>query len=111
NYPTGKIFTAYRGSWFKREEMNGLQVVRLRLYASTGRGIARLLNYFSFVLTSLWGVLRTPRPDIVFVESPPLFLGITGWLAAKWHRAKFIINISDLWPDSVEALGIMSGRA
>lgn len=110
NYPTGKVFPSYRRLWFKREKMEGFEVIRVFLYAGTGRGVARLLNYFSFALTSLWGALRTQKPDIVFVESPPLFLGITGWLAARWHRARLILNVSDLWPDSVEALGITSRR-
>jgi colanic acid biosynthesis glycosyl transferase WcaI len=107
NYPTGKIFPNYRGKWFKRENNEGLQIVRVWLYAATGRGVARILSYLSFALLAFWGVIRTHGVDFVFVESPPIFLGLTGWLASKFHRAKFILNISDLWPDSVVALGIM----
>lgn len=110
NYPAGEIFSDYRGKWFKREQREGLEIVRVRLYPATGRGFKRLLNYFSFALMSLWGVSRAAKADVVFVESPPLFLGLSGWIAARFHRARFILNISDLWPDSVEALGIMSGK-
>jgi glycosyltransferase involved in cell wall biosynthesis len=110
NYPAGKIFPEYRGRWFVREEMEGISVLRVRMYAASGRGMARLLSYLSFAVLAFWGVLRSEKADVVFTESPPLFLGLTGWLGALWHRSRFVLNISDLWPDSVETLGVMSAR-
>lgn len=110
NYPAGKIFPEYRGRWFTREERDGITVLRVRMYAASGRGMARLVSYLSFAALALSGVLRSERANVVFTESPPLFLGLTGWLGALWHRGKFVLNISDLWPDSVETLGVMSAR-
>ncbi|RKZ52969.1 MAG: glycosyltransferase WbuB [Candidatus Parabeggiatoa sp. nov. 3] len=107
NYPTGQIFADYRGHFYQKENWEGVPVHRVWMYAAQGAGIKRLLNYFSFMLTALWGLLKAQKPDYLFVESPPLFLGITGYVCAKWWRVPFIFNVADLWPDTVKALGLM----
>ena len=107
NYPEGQIFPNYRGYFYQPEDWEGVQVHRVWLYAATGAGIKRLLNYFSFTLTAWWGLRKAQRPDYLFVESPPLFLGITGYLVAKRWQIPFIFNIADLWPDTVRGLGLM----
>ncbi len=107
NYPEGQIFPNYRGYFYQQEDWEGVRVHRVWLYAATGAGIKRLLNYFSFTLTAWWGLRKAQRPDYLFVESPPLFLGITGYLAAKRWQIPFIFNIADLWPDTVRGLGLM----
>ena len=110
NHPTGRIFPEYRGRFYVREEWEGIPVHRVWLYPSTGAGLKRILNYLSFALTSLWGLLRAQRPEYIFVESPPLFLSLPAWLASRLWRAPFIFNVADLWPDSVRELGLMSNR-
>jgi glycosyltransferase involved in cell wall biosynthesis len=39
-----------------------------------------------------------------------LFLGISGWILAKIKGAKFIFNVSDLWPESAEKLGLVTNK-
>lgn len=107
NYPEGKIFPSYQGHFYLRESWEGIPLHRVWIYAATGAGGKRLLNYFSFMLTALWGLRQTQRPDYILVESPPLFLGITAYLAAKRWQVPWILNVADLWPDSVRALGLL----
>lgn len=107
NYPTGRIFPEYRGRFYYREELTGVTVHRVWLYPSTGAGLRRMLNYMSFTVTCLAPLLCASRPDYVFVESPPLFLSLPGYLMARRWRAKMIFNVADLWPDSVRELGLM----
>ena len=108
NYPSGKIFPNYQKRFYLREDWEGVRVHRVWMYAATGAGLKRLLNYFSFMVTAWWGLGKVQRkPDYLFVESPPLFLGITGYLVARWWRVPFIFNVADLWPDTVRALGLM----
>jgi glycosyltransferase involved in cell wall biosynthesis len=107
NYPVGKIFPEYRHKLYCREIWHGISVHRFWVYASTGSGIRRLLNYFSFSLTCLFGIFFARKPDLIFVESPPLFLSIPArLLSLMWHRP-FIFNVADLWPDSVREMGVM----
>jgi colanic acid biosynthesis glycosyl transferase WcaI len=40
------------------------------------------------------------RVDAVIAMSPPLTLGITGWLVARTKRAKSIFNVQDIFPDA-----------
>ncbi len=107
NYPTGQVFDGYRGKIWLEESWEGVRVYRTWIYPSMGTGVKRLLNYFSFMLSALGGLLRLQRPDYIFVESPPLFLSITAYLAASRYRVPFIFNVADLWPDSVRQLGLM----
>jgi len=109
NYPRGEIFEGYRGRVRVAESCGGVRVIRTWIYATHQRGMVhRLLSYGSFVISSVvLGMTQVSTPDIVLVESPPLFLGIAG-LVIKWvTRAKLVLNVSDLWPESAVAMGIV----
>ena len=107
HHPFGMIFPSYRGRFYSPEFHGAVRVRRTWLYAATGSGWRRILSYFSFILTSLYSIVRARKPDYIFVDSPPLFLGITGWLASLYWKCPFIFNVADLWPDSVLDLGVM----
>lgn len=107
NYPVGRIFPEFRGSFYRRDDWEGVRVHRVWLYACTGRGVKRMLNYASFAITSLYGLLRAKKPDYVFIESPPVFLSVPGFVMSRLRGVPFIFNVSDLWPDSVRELDIL----
>ena len=108
NYPTGRVYDGYSGLVI-REQREGATVVRAPIYATKRADmLPRLASYFSFVGSSLLvGSASIESPDYLLVESPPLFLGITGlWLA--WTKsARLIFNVSDLWPESAVRLGMV----
>ena len=112
NYPQMEIHEFYKGKLFFREELNGLDVRRSWIYSRKSKGVfSRLLNYYSFVVSSFfYGLFAVGRHDIILVESPPLFLGKTAWLLSHLKRSKMIFNVSDLWPESAERLGIVNNR-
>lgn len=112
NYPQRKIYEAYKGKFFFKEEMEGIPVYRCWIFASPSNSVfSRLLNYFSFVYTSaLRGIFLKGKFDFIFCESPPLFLGISAWFLCKIKNAKLIFNVSDLWPESAERLGIIQNQ-
>jgi glycosyltransferase involved in cell wall biosynthesis len=108
NYPSGVVSPAYRRRLFVRETHEGVPVVRTWLYATNdARFVPRLTSYLTFCLSSLLTWPLIGRRDIVFVESPPLFLGVTGYLLARLGSARFILNVSDLWPDTVVEMGML----
>jgi len=108
NYPTGKIFDGYP-NFFKEERIDGIKVIRSFIYPSKSKKIVpRLLSYFSFVISSLIiGIIKISKQDIILTESPPLFLGFSGFVLSKIKGAKWIFNVSDLWPESAVFLGII----
>jgi glycosyltransferase involved in cell wall biosynthesis len=93
--------------------MNSLKVHRAWIYVSKSKSIIiRLINYFSFVFSSLLiGLLKIKKHDILIVESPPLFLGITAYLLSRVKKAELVFNVSDLWPESAEKLGLVTNKS
>ncbi|MBC2721496.1 glycosyltransferase family 4 protein [Desulfosporosinus sp.] len=111
NHPSGVIPPNYRGHWRMKDEVDGIPVWRTWIYpVQRGRFWKRLLNYFSFVFSSFWGLSKVGKQDILFFESPPLFLGITALIYGWLTRTRIIMNISDLWPESAVALGLVNSR-
>lgn len=112
NYPQMKIYAGYEGKENCEEEMNGLKIFRTSIYIPKSKSITeRLKNYFSFTYSS-WKFGRKLKTefDFLLVESPPLFLGISAYLLSKKLKAKMIFNVSDLWPESAEKLGLVTNK-
>lgn len=111
SYPKMEIFPEYRGINEMEETMDGVRVVRSSIYVTKDKRVAkRLMNYFSFVWTSMRSYKRLSNADYVLCESPPLFLGISALYLARKLKAKMIFNVSDLWPESAEELDIVSNK-
>lgn len=108
SYPQGKIYPGYH-RLFQMEQQQGIRIIRTWIFATQKvQFLPRLLNYFSFVITSLvFGGLLIQQADYWITESPPLFLGISGFLLSRWKKARWIFNVSDLWPDSAVRLAII----
>lgn len=108
NYPMGRLYDGYKGLRI-REQIDHIPVIRTWIYPTQKADLLpRLLSYFSFVFSSLFlGSWGTGRIDYLMTESPPLFLGISGYLISRLKRAKWIFNVSDLWPESVVRLGML----
>jgi colanic acid biosynthesis glycosyl transferase WcaI len=111
NYPQGKLFPGYRGSFYRMEMRGRVVIHRVWLYPTVGRGLGRLLNYLSFSLTSLYALFRAKKPDYLFVESPPLTLSGPGYIYSLLRRVPLILNIADLWPDTLVEMGLLKKGA
>jgi len=113
NYPGGKVYAPYRLRLFQKEQRDGLDVYRVFLYPSHDRSsIGRVLNYASFFLSTLiFGLIFGRRYDVVYVYHPPITPSLAAALFCKvWHRP-FLLDVQDLWPDSVFASGMLPKRA
>ncbi len=111
NYPKMEIHAAYKSGKIKEEIIDGIHVFRSRIYVTKSKSIVpRLLNYFSFVITSYFRGRKLLNYDYLMVESPPLFLGYSAMRLSRKLKAKLIFNVSDLWPESAEKLGIVTNK-
>lgn len=107
NYPQGKLMSGYK-RLFMLEKQDGINLYRSFIIPTKSAAfLPRLLNYFSFMFSSFCLGLFLPRTDYLFTESPPLFLGICGFGLSRLKRSKFILNVADLWPESVAELGLI----
>lgn len=112
NYPRGEVFEGYKGRICLREKIDGISIVRTWIYATKKNSfVKRILNYMSFTASSvLLGLFMVGRQDVVITESPPLFLGYSGYLISKLKKARYVFNVSDLWPESAIKLGVLKSN-
>jgi glycosyltransferase involved in cell wall biosynthesis len=112
NHPTGVRPPSYRRAVFRREFADGYRVVRTWLYATPNEGVARkTLGHLSFMVSSVLLGWRASGPaDVVVVSSPTFFAILSGWLLARLKRARFVVEIRDLWPAIFVELGVLTNR-
>jgi len=112
NYPQMKIYDGYECKDYMYEEIEGIPVHRASIYLPKNKSIIqRLLNYFSFVYSSAQvGKNKIGDVDVIMCESPPLFLGYSALYLKRKKKAKLIFNVSDLWPESAEKLGVVKNK-
>ena len=112
NHPTGVLPASYRRAVRRRELADGYRVVRTWLYATPNEGVARkTLGHLSFMASSvLLGWRASGAADVVVVSSPTFFSILSGWLLARLKRARFVVEIRDLWPAIFVELGVLTNR-
>jgi glycosyltransferase involved in cell wall biosynthesis len=107
NYPDGIVPEKYRGRLFYRENMDGVKVFRSwTLPASNRYPGRRMIGFVIFFFTTLLHSLSLKTKfDLVLASTPPVNTPVIGWLLSKIRRAKFVIEIRDLQPESGEDFG------
>lgn len=112
NYPGGKVYPGYRMRWCQSETMEGVKVTRLATYPShDASAVKRISCYLSFYATALLHLLfRARRTDLIYVYYPSLTAGLSAISAKLFRRTPVVLDIQDLWPDSLGASGMMTSR-
>jgi glycosyltransferase involved in cell wall biosynthesis len=114
HYNGNKMRDEYRGKWVTRKQQGKITVWRSYVSESYNAGFGgRLWGYFSFVFSSLWaGFFKVKgKQDLILVTSPPLFVGITAYLIAKFRRIPIVFEIRDLWPETAIDTGVITNKA
>jgi hypothetical protein len=101
------IAQQYRGPLVKVEQVLGVEVHYTWVYTSPRKSVPRRVVYYaSFMLMAIFAALRLKdRYDVVFASCPPPLVGVAGWVIARMKRAKFVLDVRDLWPGLAIALG------
>ncbi len=112
SHPTGVLPLQYRRTLRCRERRDGYQVLRTWLYATPSEGLIRkTLSHLSFMVSSvLLGWRATGPADIVMVSSPAFFSIGAAWLLARLKRARFVVEVRELWPAIAVELGVLTSR-
>lgn len=111
NYPGGKLYPGYRIRPFARETVDGISVVRVPLVPSHDQsGLKRIANYLSFgASAAILGPMLVRRPDVIYVYN--LVTLALAWRILRWmHGCAVVLDVQDLWPESVAASGMMKSR-
>lgn len=107
-YPWWKKREGDAGRLYGRETRAGVAVYRCWHYVPARPStLKRLFHELSFVATSTMRMLFLPRPDVLIVVSPPLFLGL-GATVIRWLMwTKIVYHVQDLQPDAALGLGMI----
>lgn len=103
----------YKGKFFRRKMQGGIKVVRTHVSESYNSNfIGRLWGYFSFTFSSTYAglFLCKEKYDFILVTSPPLFIGISGYLISMFKKIPFIFEVRDLWPESAIDTKVLTNK-
>ena len=107
NYPIGKVYDGYRNCWKKKEIVEGIKVIRVWTYITSNKGFfKRILDYISFSFTSFFAGLFL-KCDVIVATSPQFFTALSGRTLHFFKRKPWIMEVRDLWPDSIKSVGAM----
>ncbi|HUS11700.1 MAG TPA: glycosyltransferase family 4 protein [Pyrinomonadaceae bacterium] len=112
NYPGGRVYPGYRIKLIAREQMDGISIIRVPLYPSHDRStFKRVLNYASFAFAAgILGLFVVKRADVAYVYHPPPTVGFAAIMMRIFRGIRFVYDIQDLWPDSLEATGMIRSK-
>lgn len=112
NFPEGKLMAGYKNRWRQVEDMDGIRVVRVKTYMSANKGfLKRMIDFMSFMVVGAFFGMFERKPDVVVATSPQFFCALGGMAVALLRRKPFVLEVRDLWPDSIVALGAMRRNA
>lgn len=111
NFPQGRVYDGYRNRLFQREQIEGINVLRVWTYIAANKGtFRRTLDFLSYMVTGAIAASLVRRPDIVVATSPQLFTACAGAFASMVHRRPFVFELRDLWPEEIQELGVLRSR-
>ncbi len=103
----------YKGKYFVKKQQGAVTVLRCHVSEAYNKHfIGRLWGYFSFMFSSLYAGLFKVKGkfDVVIVTSPPLFVGVSGYLISRLRRMPFVFEVRDLWPESAIDTGVLTNK-
>ena len=112
NFPHGRVYDGYKNRLYQKENINGIEVIRVWSYITANKGFAkRVLDYLSFAHSAFWAGLFRDY-DLIVATSPQFFTTWAAWGLSKVRRKPWIFELRDLWPESIKTVGAMEqGRA
>jgi len=107
-YPSWKKRAEDRGQLYRIDQINGVPVHRCwQFVPARVSALKRIFHEASFVFTSTLRALSLPRADVYVLVSPPLLLGVAGWLVGSIKSAPFVFHVQDMQPDAAVGLGML----
>src|SRR3989339_149095 len=108
NCPDGIVYKGYRNRLFQKEMVDGIEVIRLWTFIAPNKGaFRRILNYLSYMVAAIAVGMFICKPDIMIATSPQFFCGFAGAVIKKIRRFCFVLEIRDIWPESITTVGAM----
>ncbi|MDR1523673.1 MAG: glycosyltransferase family 4 protein, partial [Tannerella sp.] len=107
NFPQGKVYKGYKNKWYQCEWMDGIRVIRVWTYIAANEGFfKRTFDYISFSVSAFIAGLFQ-KTDLIVATSPQFFTALAGRTLSFWKRTPWIMEVRDLWPESIKTVGAM----
>lgn len=111
NCPTGILFPGYRNKLYQSETIDGINVVRVWTFLAANKGKRRrAVNFLSYMVMATFFCLFRRKPDMMIATSPQFFCGLAGMMLRKIRRFPFILEVRDIWPESIKAVGALKRK-
>jgi len=105
NFPKGKIYPGYKNKRIQHEEIEGIKVIRVWTFIAANKGfLKRTLDFLSFMISAFFAGL-TVKTDKIVATSPQFFTALAGKWLSFWKRKPWIMEVRDIWPESIVAVG------
>ncbi len=118
NHPQGVLHEGYRRRWLTREQIDGVEILRVLTFARPAGSptrprsvLERAMGLVTFAVASALAILLRTRPRVIFGVLQPLTVGLTLPLVARLKRARLVFNVQDLHPDVMIDLGMIRSPA
>lgn len=110
---TGRISQYYRKHKYYFENINGVDVLRIRVPEfRKSFALSRIFNIVSYFASAIAATFRVERQDYVLtISQPPVLGGILGVIGKRAKKAKLIYNIQDFNPEQIQAVGFTQNRS
>lgn len=105
--PGGKIYPGFRRALYARQSHpDGYALVRcFSVPSAESAALSRLLENLIFGLTSAAFLAISPRPDVIYSNTWPIFATGLMALVARLRRVPYVVSIQDIYPESFAAQG------
>ena len=106
HHPMGKAYPGYRNLLFQVESKEGIKAIKVWTYITANEGfVKRTFNYVFYMLMAIVIAPFLGKADVVISTSPQFFNGLAGYGVSRLKRCPWVLEIRDLWPESILAVG------
>ena len=111
-YRGHRVEPGWEGRWVRREQTEWGSITRVNPFPGNDKGnlLRRAAGFVGFSTLAGLASLRGGRVDAVIAMSPPLTMGLTGWVTHLVRRGPLVVNIQDVFPDAAVETGAITNR-
>jgi len=106
------IEAGWDGKWVRREITPWGSITRVHPFPGSDKRnlLRRAFGFLGFSALAGLSSLRGGRVDAVIAMSPPLTMGLTGWVTHLVRRGPLVFNIQDVFPDAAVETGAITNE-